>query len=406
MNMGWAGRLLAVLAVFGVLALPGAAWAKTFEVRPGPDAEQRLTAAFAEARPGDVIYIRAGQYDLTAGLRLSADRVQIRGEGPDRSILSFAQQGRPAPGLTILSDVVTLRDFAIADSKGDGVRAIGADGLEASNIRVSWSVPPAAEADGLSIRDAGNVQVSRSAFQGAPGAGLRLSGVRTAIVREVATSGNGVGVGVHNVRGVEVHSSRFIGNAIGVLVRDRPGTALGGSQGVMIFRNRIEANNAARPAMLDAAGGVMASTGVGVAVMAAKGVFIRENVIAEHATIGVLLMAEPESALDPGFIGLPQDVAVIANSFGRSGFAPAGGLPVFDGADIIWDGAEIFVAAGQVRSLPVRLSIQGNVGLNGLARFSNLNLAAAGADPADAAPDPTLPDAVALPEPPPLEIRR
>lgn len=397
---GWVARLAASLVVLG------AAHAKTFDIRPGPDADARLQQAFAEARAGDAIVIRQGVYTVTAGLRLTADRVTVRGDGPDRTILNFSNQGRQGAALTILSDTVTLRDFAVDDPRGEGVSALGADGLEIQNLRIGWANPPAAEADALAVADAANVVVARAVLFGAPGAGLRLSGVRNAIVRETVSTGSGAGLALHNVRAVDVNSSRFSTNAFGVLVRDRPGAASGESSEVRIFRNRIENNAAGRPTGPDAAGGLAPSTGVGIAVMGARGVWVQENVIAEHPTVGVLLMGDPEVADDPSFGALPRDVAIVYNSFGRSGYAPAGGMSVFDGADIVWDGAEIFVAGGQVRSVPVRLSIVNNIGLAGAARFSNLQLAAAGADPADAAPDPVLPDPVSLPEPKPVEIRR
>jgi len=389
-----------------VLALMGTAAAKTFDIRPGADAEGRLQAAFAEARPGDAIVIRAGRYELSTGLRLTSERVTVRGDGPDRSILSFAFAAAPAPAMVVLGDQVTLRDFAIEDAKGDGVRALGADRLLAANMMVAWTAPSAAAADAISVSDASGVDLQKVIAANAPGAGIRLSGVSGSIVRDSQATGNGVGLAIHNGVAVDVISNVFDANATGVLVRDRPGAAIGGGRDVRLFRNRIESNNGLRPAESVSGGGLAPSTGVGVAILGARNVHVRENIIAEHATVGALIMADPEPANDPAFNALPRDIALVSNAFGRSGFAPAGGSSVFDGADIVWDGAEIYVAGGQVRSEPVRLSLQANVGLAGPAVFSNLQLAAAGADPADAAPDPTPPDAVALTEPQPVEIRR
>lgn len=404
----WLGAALGLaVGMVASVTLAGQAWAKTFEIRPGPDAEARLQEAFTEARQGDAIVIRQGRYELNAGLRLTADRVVVRGDGPDRTVLSFRGQGRPGAAVTVVSDIVTLRDFAIEDAKGDGVRAQGADGLEVANFAVTWSAPPAAEADAFAISEASQLSMTRLTARGAPGAGLRLTQVRTGIVQDSQFLANGVGVAVHNSISVDVLANRIEGNAIGAMLRDRPGALAGPGRDVRLFRNRIESNNAARPAVMDQTeAGVWPSTGVGVAVLATGNAFVRENVIAEHATVGLLIMAEPVISRDATFNALPRDVAVIANSFGRSGFAPAGGDAVFDGADIIWDGAEIYVAGGQVKSEPVRLSIVGNVGLRGDVRFSNLNLATAGADGADAAPEDRMPDPVNLPEPRPVEIRR
>jgi hypothetical protein len=103
-------RFIAAAAI-AALVITGAAEAKTWRIRAGADAEQRLQTALIEARPGDTVQLGRGRFELTSGLSLDVDRVTIRGDGHERSIISFDNQRRGAEGLLITSDNVTLRGF-------------------------------------------------------------------------------------------------------------------------------------------------------------------------------------------------------------------------------------------------------------------------------------------------------
>jgi hypothetical protein len=50
--------------------MAGAADARTWRIRPGPEAEQaQLQTALIEARPGDTVQLGRGRIELTAGCR-------------------------------------------------------------------------------------------------------------------------------------------------------------------------------------------------------------------------------------------------------------------------------------------------------------------------------------------------
>ena len=51
----------------------------------------------------------------------------MKGAGQDKTILSFKGQKGAGEGLLVTSDGVTLRDFAVEDTKGDGIKSKGAD---------------------------------------------------------------------------------------------------------------------------------------------------------------------------------------------------------------------------------------------------------------------------------------
>ena len=117
-------------------ALASPAYAKTISVAPGADAQEALQLALLDAQPGDVVELAAGRFELTDGLSLDVDGVTIKGAGPDATVLSFDGQQGGAEGLLITSDKVTVRDLAVENSKGDGVKSKDADQISMINLRV------------------------------------------------------------------------------------------------------------------------------------------------------------------------------------------------------------------------------------------------------------------------------
>ena len=133
-------RTLMVATALATLASP--AFAETITVAPGEDAQDRLQEALILAEPGDEIVLAAGRYTLTDGLSLDVDDVTVRGAGMDGTVLDFTTQQGAGEGLLVTSDGVTLRDFALENPKGDGVKSMGADNIVYHRIRVTWTRGP------------------------------------------------------------------------------------------------------------------------------------------------------------------------------------------------------------------------------------------------------------------------
>ena len=100
-----------------------------------PDAQERLQTARLDASPGDVVELGAGRFELTDGLSLDVDDVTVKGAGPDATVLSFKGQKGAGEGLLITSDKVTVRDFAVEDTRGDGIKSKGADQISFINVQ-------------------------------------------------------------------------------------------------------------------------------------------------------------------------------------------------------------------------------------------------------------------------------
>ena len=155
-------------------ALASPAYAKTISVAPGADAQEALQLALLDAQPGDVVELAAGRFELTDGLSLDVDGVTIKGAGPDITVLSFDNQQGGAEGLLITSDKVTVRDFAVENSKGDGVKSKDADQISMINLRVEWTGGPKATNGAYGVYPVGstNVLIDGVTVRGASDAGV------------------------------------------------------------------------------------------------------------------------------------------------------------------------------------------------------------------------------------------
>ncbi|MDX5331950.1 MAG: hypothetical protein LPK04_12220, partial [Caulobacteraceae bacterium] len=141
------------------LAVCTPAYAKTITVSPGPDAQEALQLALLDAKPGDIVALAPGRFELSDGLSLDVDDVTVKGAGPEATILSFDSQQGGAEGLLITSDRVTIRDLAVENSKGDGVKSKDADQISMINLRVEWTGGPKATNGAYGVYPVGSTNV-------------------------------------------------------------------------------------------------------------------------------------------------------------------------------------------------------------------------------------------------------
>ncbi|MBC7506161.1 MAG: hypothetical protein H7267_10625, partial [Sandarakinorhabdus sp.] len=133
-------RKPAVLLAAVVIAT--SANARTITVKPGADAQDRLQTALIDAKPGDRVQLAAGRYGLADGLSLDVAGVTVAGAGPTKTILDFTSQKGEGEGLLITASNVLLRDFAVENAKGNGIKSKGSDGISFVNLRVEWTGGP------------------------------------------------------------------------------------------------------------------------------------------------------------------------------------------------------------------------------------------------------------------------
>lgn len=335
---------LALAAALLATAAPLAA--ETHRVEPGEGAAAKLQEALILAAPGDVIELGAGRFVLTDGLSLDVDGVTVRGAGMDATVLDFTAQAGAGEGLLVTSDNVTLRDFALENPKGDGIKSKGADMIVYSGIRVTWTGGPKATngAYGIYPVESTGVLVTNSKVSGASDAGIYVGQSRDITVSENIVEYNVAGIEIENSRNALVTNNIATRNTGGLLVFDLPGLPVMNGGNVILRENIVADNDTANFAP---PGNIVASVrrGTGVLVMANDGVLIEDNAFENNPTAHVMVIAYTQPYDDARYNPYARNVIVGPNAFGRGGDDPQLDgkeqlLAAFGGAlpPVLWDG--------------------------------------------------------------------
>ncbi|MEL6528615.1 MAG: parallel beta-helix domain-containing protein [Pseudomonadota bacterium] len=311
----------AVAAIALVSAAP--LLAETHTIAAGEGAQERLQEALILAEPGDTVVLEAGRFELTDGLSLDVDNVTLKGAGMNASVLDFTNQSGAGEGLLVTSDGVTLRDFAIENAKGDGIKSKGADQIIYHALRVEWTNGPDASngAYGIYPVEARDILVQDSYVRGASDAGIYVGQSENIIVRRNRVVENVAGIEIENSNFAEVTENLTTRNTGGILVFDLPGLPKVGGGSVLVARNAVIDNNTDNFAP---EGNIVASVpaGTGVMVMANTKVHVRENALVNNGTAHIVLTAYTQEFEDDRYQPLPVDVVISGNVYGRGGFAP------------------------------------------------------------------------------------
>ena len=339
-------RTLMAATALATLASP--ALAETITVAPGEGAQDRLQEALILAEPGDEIVLEAGRFELTDGLSLDADGVTLRGAGMYASVLDFTGQRGAGEGLLVTSDGVTLRDFAVENPQGDGIKSKGADDIVYQAIRVTWTNGPAATngAYGIYPVESTGVLIDGCEVSGASDAGIYVGQSSKITVRNSTARANVAGIEIENSRKAIVERNYVTENTGGILVFDLPGLPVKNG-GEVLVRNNLVANNTT--ANFAPPGNIVASVrrGTGIMVMANDTVWIGQNLIYDNPTAPIMVIAYPMAFDDPEYNPYPREITIDWNETDEGGTDPQ-----FEGAEmllaafggvlppIMWDGLE------------------------------------------------------------------
>ena len=102
---------------FVLLFISFYSFSQTIIITPSEDPYTEIQEALILASPGDIIRISEGLYQLEDSLSIDIDGLILEGEGMNKTILSFKNQLSGAQGLSVTSNGVTLRDFAVEDAR-------------------------------------------------------------------------------------------------------------------------------------------------------------------------------------------------------------------------------------------------------------------------------------------------
>jgi parallel beta-helix repeat protein len=336
----------AALALLIGVSTASFAAAAEIAVEAGEGAAERLTEALITAKPGDTVRIGAGRFDLTDGLSLDVDDVVVRGAGPAQTVLSFKGQSGAGEGLLVTSDRVVLEDFAVEDTKGDGVKSKGSDQITFRNLRVEWTNGPDEKngAYGVYPVSSKNILIEKVTVRGAADAGIYVGQSENIVVRESRAEYNVAGIEIENSMKADVYKNVATHNTGGILIFDLPNLPVQGGHDIRVFDNDVVDNDTANFAPK---GNIVAIVpkGMGIMVMANRNVHVFGNRLSGNVTTHVLIAAYPNEYEDENYMFVPRGVYVHGNTYGEGGGAPDGevgktisdvsGIPV---PDIVWDG--------------------------------------------------------------------
>lgn len=328
------------------LSLASPALAGVIKVEPGANAQERLQTALLDAKAGDTVEMAAGRFDLTDGLSLDVPGVTVKGAGRDATILSFKAQKGAGEGLLITSNDVILRDFAVEDTRGDGIKSKGVQRIVFVDLRVEWTGAPSPKngAYGIYPVASTDVLIDRVFVKGAADAGIYVGQSKNIIVRNSVARGNVAGIEIENSFNADVYSNLSVHNTGGILIFDLPNLPQQGGHAIRVFSNRVEKNDQANFA---AEGATVAQVpvGTGVMVMANHDVHVFANALGENATANVFVVAYKRPFTDANYNPLPKNIVIRNNMHGRAGWLPgfAGGKQLAAAmggtiAPVFWDG--------------------------------------------------------------------
>lgn len=361
---------ITLIAAASALALAAPLHAKVIQVAAGEGAQTRLQEALILAAPGDVVELGAGRFVLTDGLSLDVKGVTVRGAGMEVTVLDFSGQKGAGEGLLVTSDEVTLRDFAVENTKGDGIKSKGADNIVYYRVRVTWTggAKTTNGAYGIYPVESTGVLIDGCKVSGASDAGIYVGQSKDITVRYSLAEHNVAGIEIENSRNAIVHGNLATRNTGGILVFDLPNLPVMGGGNTVVENNLVIDNDTPNFAPK---GNIVAGVprGTGVMVMANEMVAVRGNVLANNPTGQVMVLAYPNAFTDPRYNPYPRKIVIGPNQIIGGGTDPQ--LPggdqlkaAFGGAlpPVIWDGlggADAIIGGQKLTGVSLNLPKQG-----------------------------------------------
>ena len=329
--------------------LSAVCFAGTVYISPSEDPYTEIQEALILASPGDIIHLSAGLYELEDSLSIDVNNLILEGEGINDTVLSFKNQLSGAQGLSVTSDNVILRDFAVENAKGDAIKVKGVDGISFIRVRTEWTGGPSSEngAYGLYPVESKNVLIDSCVAIGASDAGIYVGQSENIIVKNSIAEFNVAGIEIENSYYADVFNNYASNNTGGILVFDLPDIPQQGGHHIRVFNNKSVNNNTDNFAP---EGNIVGEVprGSGIIIQANSHVEIFDNDIGDNDTINIAVVTYGYDTEDENYYPHPRSIQIHGNRFGKSGYNPdleTGELAkilfeISDGdmPDIFWDG--------------------------------------------------------------------
>ena len=316
--------------------------------------QKKLQEQLLDAKPGSVVDIPAGSYNLTSGLTLRGDGVTIRGAGMEKTVLSFKGQVTGPEGLLVYGNNFTIEGLTIEDSKGDGLKINDGDNITIRKVKVQWTGGSKVSngAYGIYPVKTKNVLIEDCVAIAASDAGIYVGQSNGVVVRRSRAEANVAGIEIENTINADVYDNVATNNTGGILVFNMPNLSQPGHS-TRVYQNKVEKNNLGNFA---AKGTAVASVpaGSGIVINSNSKVEIFDNDVTDNQTANVIISSYhstgyfTEKGVAAGYDPYPKAIYVYGNRFKGGGDSPdgldlkalkiamyglSGHLP-----DVLWDG--------------------------------------------------------------------
>lgn len=274
----------AMLALASCKQKPGA------ELLKSEDFQKALQEQFINAKNGDVIELPEGKFLLTKPLVMEGlDDITIKGQGPDKTILSFKGQEEGAEGIFITNvKNLVVEGFTVEDALGDNFKFKGCDGLTLRNLNSTWTggAKETNGAYGYYPVECRNVLIENCEVSYCSDAGVYVGQSTNVVVRNCYAHHNVAGIEIENCINSDIYDNLSENNTGGILVFDLPKLFQANGRNARVFNNTVRDNNFKNFA---APGNIVAiiPPGTGMIILATDSVEIYDNVIEDHKTVGI-----------------------------------------------------------------------------------------------------------------------
>lgn len=253
------------------------------------DDYRTIQSLLLDPKPGAVIQLPKGRFELSRGLSLVGNSVTLKGHGPKQTILSFKRQKHGPDGLLAQGENLTLTGFSIIDSLGDGLKVVNSKTVTIDNVHVTWtkSSDPKNGAYGIYPVQSEDVKILNSQASHASEAGIYLGQTKRGEIRNCTSFANIAGIEVENSQSIVVAENQVHGNSIGLIISELPDLSVN-SKGLALRDNKIFENNAdnfvKRSENL-----AYRYQGYGLMITGAKGTEVSNNVFESHKNTHILV---------------------------------------------------------------------------------------------------------------------
>ena len=250
--------------------------------------EKALAAKFMLAKDSTVIELDEGHFIFKNSLILEGKKyITIKGEGIDKTVLSFKIQESGAEGLRIANcEKIVLEGFAIEDAAGDNIKVTNTDGIVFRNLKSAWTGEVSEDngAYGLYPVLCNDVIVENCEVMGASDAGIYVGQSTNVSIKNNVVYWNVAGIESENSANVVIEGNEAYENTGGILIFDLPGLTMYGNN-IKAFNNHVHNNNLENFAPPGNIVGFV-PPGTGFLVLATRDVEIYENIVEDNKTLG------------------------------------------------------------------------------------------------------------------------